>query len=92
MIRPEELSGARAILPARLYALEAENSGLREALRCLRADVELARDLEAVRVAQRERDARMLDELFAAAQMGRQLEPADLVAVAERMRGGTHGS
>jgi hypothetical protein len=88
VIALDELSGRRAIVAARLYALEAENSGLREALRCLRADdTELARDLEAARTAQREADARALDELFAAAQMGMEIKPVHLVVVAERIRG-----
>jgi hypothetical protein len=87
MIAPDELSGRRAMVAARLYALEAENSGLREALRCLRTDGELARDLEAARTAQREADARALDELFAAAQMGMEIKPVHLVVVAERIRG-----
>jgi hypothetical protein len=76
---------------SQLYALQAENSGLREALRYLRADVELARDLEAVRSAQREKDARMVDELFAAAQTGTQLKAGDLAALADRMRGQAYG-
>jgi hypothetical protein len=74
---------------SRMYALEAENSGLREALRCIRAEIEqdMVRDIAAVREAQRYVDAGVVEQLFQEAQRGKQIRALDLAELAERMRG-----
>jgi hypothetical protein len=54
-----ELSTARV----RIFALEAENMGLRDALRALNRHEGIAKDLAAIRNAEREACARIADEL-----------------------------
>jgi hypothetical protein len=58
-----KLAAELATARARVSALEAENMGLRDALRALNRHEGIARDLAAIRTAEREACARIADEL-----------------------------